>query len=82
MAVSEFVKKSFPTLIVLQENCGNKILRDNLLKKKEVICVISEIVHNILHQVVPVTNRQKAQLKKYKRDLFLIANKGKKQEEK
>lgn len=76
MSVSEVVKKSFPYLIVLNENCKNKEIRNNILKSKKVLCAITEIVYNILKGNIDLTKKNKRLLRNYKKELLLIARKG------
>ena len=63
----ENFEKNLEKIKVLAK-CKNKKLRNLLIKNsdKEVICTLCEIIDNILHGNIPLNEKTKNKLKKYK----------------
>lgn len=72
---SQFVKSSFPYLIILLENLRNKDLRTKLLRRPDVILALSELTLNILKENIPLTKKDKNSLNRYREELLCLVRK-------
>ena len=80
--ISECVVSGFSYLTVLLENLNNKALRDLLVSNKKTIKSLTEIAHNLLLGNFSLSLAEKHSLKKYKKELVLLAKKQNSREKK
>lgn len=69
------LKSVYPYMIVLVETLNDLELRKKLLNKPTVLTCISEITYNILKKNIKLKESEKNKLRKYKKDLYILANK-------
>ena len=79
---SQCVAQAYPYLKILAENKNDKPLCKHLLRKKFVLQAIKEVTYNCLKQNFPIDSKQKKKLKRFQKELLVLAEKkcSKKQE--
>jgi len=74
---SNFVKESLPYMVVLFETLEDKELRKRLLlQKPEIIPALSELVLNLIQENVDLSQKDRRKLKRYKKELIHLVQKG------
>ncbi len=68
-------KSTYPYLLVLFDCKKNPVLRNKILENPKVIQCIAELAYNILNKNIVVSEREKKQLQKHRKNLYKLANK-------
>ena len=73
---SKSLKIAYPYLIVLANSIENEKLKKELLKEQAIVDSLSEIALNILKQNIPTKPNERKKLRKYKKELLELVQKG------